>query len=99
MDTTILQELHAREVAYTKFDYSPDVDSSKVFPNTYYVANIDALERRFYARSFSTAPLANEQVVAGPRAASAVWFPIPRTTNGLARNAPVLLRGMRLLRR
>jgi len=48
-----------REESYTKFDYSPSRPVSDVAKGTYYLTEIDALERRHYARALHTsaAPL------------------------------------------
>lgn len=46
--------LDVREQNYTKYEYKPTSDIASLVPGTYYVTEVDALERRFYARAFHT---------------------------------------------
>lgn len=46
--------LDQREKDYTRFDYKPTVGKEAVNPGTYYLTNVDNMERRFYSRAMHT---------------------------------------------
>lgn len=46
--------LDYREQTYTKFDYKPQAPVSSLLKGTFYLDNVDKLERRFYGRAFHT---------------------------------------------
>jgi len=48
------ETLAEREANYTKFDYTPTQPLTDLLPGTYYLEQVDALERRQYSRAYHT---------------------------------------------
>mmetsp|Transcript_36292 Transcript_36292/g.95077 ORF Transcript_36292/g.95077 Transcript_36292/m.95077 type:complete len:488 (-) Transcript_36292:105-1568(-) len=68
--------LEVREKNYTMFDYVPEEPVSSVLPGTYYLAGVDHLERRTYARALHTAAAPAAQAL--PRRVAAAVRPVQR---------------------
>ena len=91
--------LAQREESYTKFDYAPEQPVSSLDKGTYYLTEVDALERRQYARAYHTAaaaaaaaPLASQVPTQRPA--------LPRVTPRMASlMAPAMRFARRALRR
>eukprot|EP00049_Salpingoeca_infusionum_P018593 m.357923 g.357923 ORF g.357923 m.357923 type:complete len:508 (-) comp17988_c0_seq1:359-1882(-) len=94
------RSLQTREDQYTKYDFKPEAQVDSMFKGTYYLNQIDGLERRYYSRSMHTmsaplaASLASTSTVAPVRRAV---FPRVAATAGAAR-ASSMLRGFARVR-
>ena len=96
-----------REATYTKYDYEPQESLENLAKGTYYVKNIDHLERRQYSRTFHTAARAGmmmwrHQQQTMPKLASR-RRPLPSTPSPPIGLRPglqqTLTRALRLMRR
>jgi hydroxymethylglutaryl-CoA synthase len=90
------RSLEVRENTYTKYDFKPTADVQDMFKGTYYLKEIDSLERRYYSRAYHTLT---------PAAAAAVNVcrPLPQrmvTPSIVSAVRPAtILRGLTTLRR
>lgn len=92
--------LEVREKNYTKYDYTPEEPVSSVAPGTYYLAEVDRLERRTYARALHTsaAPLAARQPRSQKPVGGVVRHSIQPMQRGATLAAPLLRIARRLCR-